>query len=178
MEHIKPQSDHFVEHGHEETDVNVKAILGFGVFLAISGIVLIGVLYGFYLLLDWNYERTQAAANPMIQPKNGPAPPHNVLAGGPESAEQAMTRLQQTFPEPRLQPNEYDDYAVYRKRQDDQLNAYTWINQADGSVRIPINRAMELIAQRGLPAVAPGWNPAANAAATAAVKKPAVKVKQ
>jgi hypothetical protein len=57
-----------------------------------------------------------------------------------------------TFPEPRLQPDEYRDYEVYKRRVDEQLNAYSWINKNDGSVRIPISRAMELIAERGLPA--------------------------
>ena len=44
--------------------------------------------------------------------------------------------------------------ADLHAREDLLLNNYSWVDQAQGKVRIPIERAMELIAQRGLP-VAP-----------------------
>ncbi len=40
------------------------------------------------------------------------------------------------------------------QREDLLLDNYSWVDQSQGKVRIPIERAMELIAQRGLP-VAP-----------------------
>ena len=40
------------------------------------------------------------------------------------------------------------------EREDLLLDHYSWIDRSKGTVRIPIERAMELIAQRGLP-VAP-----------------------
>ena len=39
--------------------------------------------------------------------------------------------------------------------QEDQLNSYGWVDQKAGVAHIPIERAMELIAQRGLPTVPP-----------------------
>jgi hypothetical protein len=42
-------------------------------------------------------------------------------------------------------------------REDLLLNNYTWADKSQGKVRIPIERAMELIAQSGLP-VAPDVN--------------------
>ena len=39
-------------------------------------------------------------------------------------------------------------------REDLLLDHYSWVDQSQGKVRIPIERAMELIAQRGLPVAA------------------------
>jgi hypothetical protein len=46
------------------------------------------------------------------------------------------------------------DVADLHEREDLLLENYSWADQSQGKVRIPIERAMELIAQRGLP-VAP-----------------------
>ena len=64
--------------------------------------------------------------------------------------------LTQQFPTPRLQTDDGNqDVADLHAREDLLLNNYSWVsNQSQGKVRIPIERAMELIAQRGLP-VAP-----------------------
>ena len=47
-----------------------------------------------------------------------------------------------------------EDLAELHEREDLLLNHYSWVDQSKGEVRIPIERAMELLAQRGLP-VAP-----------------------
>jgi hypothetical protein len=46
------------------------------------------------------------------------------------------------------------DVADLHAREDLLLNNYSWVDESQGKVRIPIERAMELLAQRGLP-VAP-----------------------
>jgi hypothetical protein len=53
------------------------------------------------------------------------------------------------------------------QKEDLLLDHYTWVDKSQGKVRIPIERAMELIVQRGLP-VAPAPAPAEgdNAAST------------
>lgn len=53
---------------------------------------------------------------------------------------------------PRLQLAPDVDLQAFRAREDAELNSYGWIDRTAGVVRIPIDRAMELIAQRGLPA--------------------------
>jgi hypothetical protein len=55
------------------------------------------------------------------------------------------------FPAPRLQTVPEVDLAAFREREDDELNNYSWIDKNAGVVRIPIERAMDLIVQRGLP---------------------------
>lgn len=56
------------------------------------------------------------------------------------------------FPRPDLQID--DDHAEMTKLyagQNAELNSYGWIDRSHGIVRIPIDRAMELILQKGLP---------------------------
>ena len=57
----------------------------------------------------------------------------------------------QRFPGPNLQLNPPDDLRSFRAREDAELNSYGWVDRTNGVVHIPITRAMELIAQRGLP---------------------------
>ena len=52
---------------------------------------------------------------------------------------------------PRLQLSAPEDLGKFRKQEEAELNSYGWINQTSGTMRIPIERTMELIAQRGLP---------------------------
>jgi len=179
MEHIKPQGEHFVPHGHEESDVNVKAILGFGIGLAVSGLVLVLVLGFFYKGLGRWYERRQGQPNPMTQASAEAAKQFNPMAGGPESQQETVDRIRQTFPEPRLQPNEYVDYEVYSKTLEEQMSGYTWIDKNKGEVRIPVERAIEILAERGLPNVPAGnVTAAAQQAAQSAPGRKAPNLKQ
>ena len=67
-----------------------------------------------------------------------------------------VAQLMQTFPTPRVQIDNGDqDIADLHAREDLLLDNYTWIDQSKGTVRIPIESAMELIAQRGLPVAPP-----------------------
>jgi hypothetical protein len=54
-------------------------------------------------------------------------------------------------PEPRLQQNPHRDLQDYMASQDAKLNGYGWVDRQMGIVSIPIDRAMDLIAQRGIP---------------------------
>jgi len=51
-------------------------------------------------------------------------------------------------PEPRLQVNAQADYQEYLRQQKAVLNSYSWVSRADGVVRIPVDRAMELVVER------------------------------
>jgi len=42
------------------------------------------------------------------------------------------------------------------EKQDQTLDSYDWVDQDKGVVRIPIDKAMELLAQRGLPVLPQG----------------------
>jgi len=72
--------------------------------------------------------------------------------------EKPLTRL----PAPSLELDDgHADYLALRQQQSEKLNSYGWVDRSNGIVRIPIDRAMDLIASRGLPA-APTNAPRAN----------------
>ncbi len=73
-------------------------------------------------------------------------------------------------PGPRLQVTPEADMAAFRAEEGAALAGYAWVDRAAGRVRIPIEQAMALIAERGLPPVAAP--PAAAAAAPVAAEKP------
>jgi hypothetical protein len=56
-------------------------------------------------------------------------------------------------PEPRLQVMPVQDLKQIRDAEQNLLHSYGWVNQQSGIVRIPIERAMQLIAERGLPSL-------------------------
>lgn len=55
-----------------------------------------------------------------------------------------------TFPP--LQPRPQDEMAAFKKAQLEALASYGWVNRPQGVVRIPIERAMNLVLDKGLPA--------------------------
>lgn len=69
-----------------------------------------------------------------------------------------------TFPAPQLQPSPRADMDAFRAKQARELNGAYWQDQQAGTVHVPINRAMALIARDGIkdwPKTAPagtgGW---------------------
>jgi hypothetical protein len=64
--------------------------------------------------------------------------------------------LSQDPPPPRLQTQPFKDIYQLKTEQRGVLNSYGWVNKASGVVHIPIDRAMELTLQRGLPTRAEG----------------------
>lgn len=161
MEHIKPQASGYVtdpEHGHEKTDINVKAVLAFGVALLFGGFAVHGILWGVYRALD-KYESTKVEApNPMVPQETISKHAKNANTMEPatqmaETSQEVNSRIVATFPEPRLQIDDVHDMNALKQSNEKQLNGYEWIDQNSGTVRIPISRAMDVIAQRGLPNV-------------------------
>ncbi len=61
-------------------------------------------------------------------------------------------KLSRRFPEPRLEAEPAFQLKGLRAWEETQLNHYGWIDKEAGVVRIPIERAMDLLAERGLAA--------------------------
>ena len=126
MDHA--QQDNPLVH-HEESDVNIRGIFGFAAGLAIAvGFIafVVWVLFTFFV--------SRAAR------KSTPEYPLAV---------QQENRLP---PEPRLQTNPRQDLSDLRSQEDQILDTYGWVDKNAGTVRIPIEQAMKLTLQRGLPA--------------------------
>jgi len=54
-------------------------------------------------------------------------------------------------PEPRLQERPTVDLAALRAEEEAILRSYGWVDDQAGSVRIPVEAAMRIVAERGVP---------------------------
>ena len=137
--------------GYEGTDVKVSGIVVFltalGIFVVVTAILCVGI--GKVI----NSEISKADGP--VTKWNHPVDPRRLgnLASSPE-LQQEFGKLAQRFPTPRLQTDDgYQEIADMHAKEDLLLENYSYVDQSKGTVRIPIERAMELIAQRGLPVV-------------------------
>src|SRR5207247_10197384 len=55
-------------------------------------------------------------------------------------------------PGPKLSVNPGQDLQTMRAAEDAALKSYEWVDREKGIVRIPVDRAIEILAQKGLPA--------------------------
>lgn len=60
-------------------------------------------------------------------------------------------QLLERFGSPHLQVDPHDDLVALRAREDTELNSYGWVDRSNGIVRLPIERAMDWLLERGLP---------------------------
>ena len=143
--------------GYETTDVNVNGVV---VFLAGLGGFLI-VFFVFCFVMG-------KVINSAIQKADGPTTKWNqtsefagaALNGGkrqdlvndPVLEQKQLQQLTATFPAPRLDIDDGEQSTADLHAREDLLLNYYSVSPGEGSnIRIPITRAMELIAQRGLP---------------------------
>jgi hypothetical protein len=59
--------------------------------------------------------------------------------------------LKENFPAPQLEVNERTELNDERLREENTLNTYDYVDKNAGTIHIPIDRAMDLLVQRGLP---------------------------
>ena len=154
-EPIEPQNPEPENVGYEVTDVNVNGIV---VFLASLG-AFVAVFFVFCFGMG-------KVINTAILKSDGPPNKWNRIGAQPQGKRQDLTsnavmeqnqlnQMVQRFPTPRLQTDDGNqEIAEMHTREDLLLDNYTWIDRTSGKVRIPITRAMQIIAEHGLP-VAP-----------------------
>lgn len=129
--------------GYERKDADVRSLLKFGLSLfVILVVVLISMRWTFYYF----------AVSQQLGPPASPFENARVLP-----------------PQPRLQPQPRLDLEAYCNAQMQELDTYGWVDLHNEVVRIPVDRAMDLIIQRGLPSrPAEGATSGGTAAADAA----------
>ena len=150
-------------HTHEpDKNVKVDASLGYeGSDLKVSGVVVFLVALGIFVVITALLcVGIGKVINSQLAKADGPTTKWNHpvdvrglgnLATNPEM-QSKFAQLANTFPTPRLQTDDgYDEIYMMHQKEDLLLENYTWVDQQQGTVRIPIEHAMELIAQRGLP---------------------------
>ena len=158
-----PKTD--AEHpGYETSDVNAR-----GVVVFLSG------LFGTLIVFFFFCYAMGRAINAQWQKQDGPAtkwtiasgaaPPSGKgrnLASNPEIEQRQLQQITEGFSEPRLDVDDGNQATADLHAREDLLLEHTSsVDGQPGTIRIPIERAMQLIAQRGLPV--------ANQTSTAAV---------
>jgi len=162
LDHNEPEGEKFLaSHGPEEVDTSAgyertdASVTGIAVFL-VSLLIFVGVIgmlcYG---IGGWFNARMNREDGPNSKwTKTVDVRQLGNLPSSPE-LQNKMAEITQTFPTPRLLTDDGDqEVADMHAREDLLLSNYSWVDQSKGTVRIPIEQAMQLIAQRGLP-VAP-----------------------
>jgi len=124
---------------YEPSQADLRVVLGFLLALALASVLVLLVLWGMF-----GYFRRKSA-------ERGPLPSPRMYTSLPN------------VPQPQLQSDPVADYNEYRLSAGEALNSYGWVDQKAGTVRIPIDRAIDLVAERGLPWKAPGTGPAPTA---------------
>ena len=141
--------------GYETTDVNAS---GIAVFLAgLFGSVCLFFLlcYGMGILINGGIKKEDGPSTKWNRPSTfaGPADgKRQDLVNNAEMEQREFQQMTTTFPEPRLDIDDGNQAtADLHAREDLLLNNYSSAPGEGESIRIPISRAMEIIAQRGLP---------------------------
>lgn len=113
---------------YETSDVNAKLLFTAIFLLIISTACTMGLSVWIYNSLETRTIEAQPTALPLLQ-------------------------LRPTPPSPRLQPNPIDrtsaeqDLILLRAEDENILSNYSWVDRNNGIVRIPIDRAIELLSE-------------------------------
>jgi hypothetical protein len=140
-------SNESIQHGQapngpefEREDWSPKTVYGFLIALFVICTLVLFVVRGVYGFMDAYQRKRQPALNPLV------------------TATGADTRVVTpadvgAFPQPRLETDERGQIRQFRLSEEQRLQSYGWVDQNAGIIRIPIDRAMDLIAERGLPSM-------------------------
>src|ERR1700722_18475301 len=109
--------------GYEKSDANPRGL--FYVVLGTAGFLVLTCL-SLIWLFD-HFEKTQNPGSFVAAPFAGPRP---------------------LPPPPRIQADPAVDLRNYRESEQNLLNTYGWVDRQNGVVRMPIDRAMEMLLQR------------------------------
>lgn len=111
---------------HETRDATVRYIVLFGIGMAVAVVAAFFVSWGALRFFE-KYQSLGSPASPLA--KGRVLPPPGI---------------------PRLQAHPHQDLERYLAREKEILNSYGWVDRKDGIVRIPIQRAMNILLKNGL----------------------------
>lgn len=114
-------------HDHEKTDVSVAPVAKFAFGIAAGTLVVMFAMVGLFGLFQAD------------EAKGSPKPP---LMAAQNPAQEP--------PEPRLQPRPPIELKQLRDDEHVVMSQYKWLDPDRQIVRIPVSRAMELIAKEGV----------------------------
>ncbi len=111
--------------GYETRDANVRGVFNFLIVLTVVMVVTFIACWGLFRYLSAQPE-APASVSPFAETRQLPL--------GPQ-----------------LQVNPREDLLQYRANQEKALESYAWENRGAGTVRVPIEQAMELLLRKGVP---------------------------
>ena len=124
------------EHGRDAVqrsrDVDLRGVLLTGFWLAVGTIASAAFVGGLLWFLGRSPNRADKSLSSLV-----------------------VSNLKRTPPAPRLEANPVEPRVRMRAEEDWVLQSYGWVDERAGMARIPIDRAMDLMAERGLPASKP-----------------------
>ncbi len=130
-------NEHDLEYGptppgaqYEHTDIDPAIGYKFALWLTVAMVMSFGIVYGTFKFFEGRERQANAAAQQFP------------LAEG-------VTRPN---PTPFLQTQPFMDIYTLRADETQKLTTYGWVDKEGGITRIPIDRAMEVMMQRGFPA--------------------------
>jgi hypothetical protein len=135
--------------GYEHSDAHIGGLLKFGFWLAMILVVTLVAMkftYHFYARME---------------PLGAPASP--------------FTNVRQIPSGPLLQAEPHTDLQTYCEAQEQQVNTYGWVDKQGGVVRLPVDRAMDLLLERGLPTRQPSETSAGTSSEITAPLLPSVE---
>jgi hypothetical protein len=112
--------------GYETRDANVRAVFNFLVILAVMLLATALVCWGLFRYFSVHDVDKAASDSPFADTRQLPL--------GPQ-----------------LQVNPREEWLKYQEEQEKSLETYEWENRSAGTVRVPIEQAMELLVKKGLP---------------------------
>jgi hypothetical protein len=141
-----------IREGYEVTDVSVPGVAIFIIGLFISVCVFFVFCFGMGKVINNALAKRDGPLNKWNASSTPQSKRLKNMESNPAGEQVQLEQLTHSFPTPRLQTdNGAQDLVELHQREDLLLDHYTWVNQSQGKVRIPIDRAMEIIAQHGLP---------------------------
>ena len=114
---------------YETSDVSIAGIFRFGAGLLAVAVIVHLLIFALFRHFESRESARVPAEYPLARSQEGRVPP-----------------------EPRLQTDPRQDLSDLRAKEDEWLGSYGWVDRNAGVVRIPIDEAMRLTLERGLPA--------------------------
>lgn len=130
MHEVEDKTPPDVALGHEARDISTRVVLSFGVSLVVGAVIVHVAIWLVYLFLGAQADRADATRQYPLAPVGAPAQPAA----------------------PRLQTRPREELKAMRAAEDQRLSGYGWVNAGAGIAHIPIDRAIQLTLEHGLPA--------------------------
>lgn len=118
--------------GHETTDASLGGVEKFMVILSVFLAICFAIVWFMFQYLSSRAQAEDARPSPVTARQGERLPPL-----------------------PRLQTVPYADLAAYRKAEDAALNGWSWADPGQTAAKIPVSRAIEILATQGLPVPPP-----------------------